>query len=415
MIELGTSKVCITPKKPLRLSGFGFRSGDYDRVRKDIFVRVMDFYSGEVRVTVIYGDLLWWNTRFVERMRSCLEEKLGLLREQVLFVASHNHSGPGTGDTAIALLETADSEYLSYLEARILEAAERAGANREAVRLKRSSGQFAGNVYRRVRTARGICMMPNYRVAADPLLTVINFRRPDGTLKGRIIHYPCHANLSKDNELHPDYPGYLLELSDRDNPGSTAVFFQGCTADMRPNCVLGEEFRPGTPEDVEVFAAAVYDKVKQAEAAGESGLGDEMALSRRQVFLGFERSWGRAELEKWQQDEREEVRQWAQKVLEKGIEDGEVLEVSELSLGGQRCYFFNAEMAMHYAQAARELCPGSICSGYTNGMIGYLCTDEQIQEGGYEPKESATYFGLAGTYPVGIQGRIERVMRGEAG
>lgn len=413
MIELGTSKVCITPEKPLRLSGFAFRSKGYDCVRKDIFVRVMDFCSDGVRVVVIYGDLLWWNSRFAERMRSCLEARSGLLQEQVLFVASHNHSGPGTGDTAIALLETAEPEYLSFLEERILEAVEKAETDREAVELKRSVGQFAGNVYRRMRTAEGICMMPNYEVEPDRHLTVINCRRPDGTLKGRIIHYPCHANLSKDNELHPDYPGYLLELSDRDNPGSVAVFFQGCTADMRPNCVLGEEFRAGTPEDVEAFASAVYHGVKLAEASGETGLGDEMTLNRRQEFLGFERSWGRAELEKWRQDEREEIRQWAEKVLEKGIRDGEVLEVSEWNLGGQRCYFFNAEMAMHYAQKARELCPGSICSGYTNGMIGYLCTDEQIREGGYEPEGSATYFGLAGTYPVGTQGLIERSMEGK--
>ena len=53
MIELGTSKVCITPEKPLRLSGFAFRSKGYDCVRKDIFVRVMDFCSDGVRVVEI--------------------------------------------------------------------------------------------------------------------------------------------------------------------------------------------------------------------------------------------------------------------------------------------------------------------------------------------------------------------------
>ncbi len=412
MIELGTSKVCITPLKPVRLSGFAFRDGSYDRVRKDIFVRVMDFSWREVRTVIIYGDLLWWNSKFVEHMRSCLEGKLGLSREQVLFVASHNHSGPGTGNTAIPLLETPNPEYVSFLEMQILEAVKRAGADREQIRLKRSSGRFCGNVYRRVRSEEGICMKPNYEVEPDRNLTVISSYRTDGTLKGRIIHYPCHANLSKDNELHPDYPGYLLEMSDQDNPGSMAVFFQGCTADIRPNCVLGEEFRPGTSEDVELFASAAYERVKMAVAAGETDLGAEMALGKRQVFLEFERDWNREDLERWQQDDREEIRQWAGKVLEKGIPKGETLEVSEWNLGGQRCYFFNAEMGMYYGQMARELYPGSICSGYTNGMIGYLCTDGQIREGGYEPEGSAVYFGLAGTYPVGIQGRIESGIRG---
>ena len=43
----------------------------------------------------------------------------------------------------------------------------------------------------------------------------------------------------------------------------------------------------------------------------------------------------------------------------------------------------------------------------------HLSTDEQIREGGYEPEGSATYFGLAGTYPVGTQGLIERSMEGK--
>ena len=39
-----------------------------------------------------------------------------------------------------------------------------------------------------------------------------------------------------------------------------------------------------------------------------------------------------------------------------------------------------------------------MCVCYTNGMIGYLCSEKQIREGGYEPHGSAIYFALCGTY-----------------
>ena len=43
----------------------------------------------------------------------------------------------------------------------------------------------------------------------------------------------------------------------------------------------------------------------------------------------------------------------------------------------------------------------------TNGMIGYLSNAQQIVEGGYEPRDSATYFALAGTYTM----EIDRIIR----
>ena len=53
-------------------------------------------------------------------------------------------------------------------------------------------------------------MCPNYYVAADTTLTIIGYYRENGTLKGTLIHYPCHANLSDQNVLQPDYPGIAL-------------------------------------------------------------------------------------------------------------------------------------------------------------------------------------------------------------
>lgn len=73
-------------------------------------------------------------------------------------------------------------------------------------------------------------MCPNYYVAADTTLTIIGYYRENGTLKGTLIHYPCHANLSDQNVLQPDYPGIALRLMDEQYPESISMFFR----DVRP-------------------------------------------------------------------------------------------------------------------------------------------------------------------------------------
>lgn len=410
MRTLGVSKVCITPETPVRLCGFGFRRTPYEAVRDDIYIRVFDLREEEERVIFLYGDLLWWNPVFVDRMKAEIEEQLGIQGDQLLFVASHNHSGPGTGDAFIPLLEDAEEEYVAFLQKRILSALCLAQKNPEEVQMTRSEHVCGLNVYRRVMTSDGIQMMPNYEVKPDQTMTVFSFYREDGTLKGRIVHYPCHANLSKDNELHPDYPGYALEALDQKNPGSLSIFLQGCTADMRPNCVLGNQFRAAQDEEVKRFAEMFCTTVAEA-AQKETPVGSGMNLRHLSVRLPVLQTLSRQEVEARKGDEAEEIRQWAEGVLKKNLRDYEMLELSALKLGEQLIYFFNAEVSMYYAMAARNWKAGTVCTGYTNGMIGYLSTADQIREGGYEPCDSAIWFAVAGTYDETVEQVVYAAMK----
>lgn len=137
------------------------------------------------RIVFLYGDLLWWNPVFVVRLKVEIEAQLCIPGDRLLFVASHNHSGPGTGNTFIILLETADGEYSVFLQKHIMTALCLAQRNREEVRTSRSECECRLNVYRRVKTGHRIRMMPNYDVEPYRTLTVFSFYRGDGTMKGR--------------------------------------------------------------------------------------------------------------------------------------------------------------------------------------------------------------------------------------
>jgi hypothetical protein len=45
--------------------------------------------------------------------------------------------------------------------------------------------------------------------------------------------------------------------------------------------------------------------------------------------------------------------------------------------------------------------------GYSNGMVGYVTTARQIEEGGYEPVESSRYYGLPAPFAPEIEPILE--------
>lgn len=404
-MELGTARRAITPPKPVRLAGYATRTAPFDGVLEDICVRVHDYRCGADRAVLVYGDLLWWNTEFVSMARPRLAAALDVSEEQILFVASHNHSGPGTGGNFTPLLETVDSEYTEFLYGQVEAAARAAAQNAEPVTGTVHRGECALNVYRRVHTPDGIAMWPNYDMPADHHLTAVKFVRADGTVKGLLVHYPCHANLSNGNDVHPDYPGAALRMLDQAYPGSVGLFLQGCTADLRPNSVLGERFVPQSYEGVQNFARQFADRCEELLHTGGQALGDGVRVYRRTEQLPLDQTDLAEKMEQAGIGD-EAHRQWASAIARKQCRNSETLEISRLCLGELSAFFFNAEVAQKYAAIAREAVPGAVSAGYCNGMIGYLATARQISHGGYEPEGSALYFALAGTYTPEIETRI---------
>ncbi len=403
MLMLGTAKRCITPRIPVRLCGYAVRKGVYDGVREDIFLRVYALQDGKTALFLFYADLIWWNSDFIAKIRPALAESLGVQPESLLFVASHNHSGPGTGNNLTALLESADEAYTEFLSGQIREAAEEAQAHPEPVAVRRFDGQCCMNVYRRLRTPEGIQMMPNYGIPADRTLTALGFYRTDGSLKGVLLHYPCHANLSNENYIQPDYPGMALRMLDEAHPGSVSLFLQGCTGDLRPNSVLGSRFTPCDFSHVAQFAKDFYGVCQTLLERGGRETGTSLRISHTSVRLKLNQTFTRRQAEKALESPDEAVRQWAEKVLAKSLRPYETLYMTRLDIGSTAFYFLNAEAVQSYAAFARTLHKGALTVGYTNGMIGYLASAPQIAAGGYEPQGSARYFALAGTYSPEIE------------
>ena len=127
-------------------------------------------------------------------------------------------------------------------------------------------------------------------------------------------------------------------------------------------------------------------------------------MERSITELPLVRSFTREDVEAIAAAEDSPDRQWAEAVLVKDLRPAERLDASRIALGdGFVLFTLNAEVSQFYARFVRKICPEAVTAAYANGMIGYLCPAEQIAEGGYEPRDSAKGFALAGTYPPEIE------------
>lgn len=460
---LGCAKVDITPEKPLALAGFAHRKGVYERIETPLHARVFFFRqdgdgapgsgsgrkSGPRQALLVSADLLYWGRGVVDSLKAQLAERWGLAGEQVILHGTHNHSGPQTATDGTPSLGAPDPAYMDLLQERVLEGVERAIRSLEPVHVERGSGALAMGVYRRKRVDGRILMAPNPDVPVDPTLTVVRFVTESGRTKGALVHYACHPTISGENVLLSEYPGLAMELLEAKlGEGAVAAFLQGCCADVRPALVRDGEFYRGGPEEVARYARMLADEawavlsqpmqsLRPGPLAGrtltvplqlqpapseeelrrwaESG-GAEDASSRGAGRDAGSRSKGSVgasggnRLRQLMPDARI-LTDWSRLLLAEGRHLCRTvdLELTCLKLADDLALLAaNAELSGAYGQFVTSAFGGRVLPVcYSNGMIGYVATADQIAGGGYEALDFIYYFGQ----PAPLQPQAEIQVR----
>ena len=409
---LGTAKECITPPIGTWMAGYGFRTKPCESISEDIYVRVHAHRTEEKTVVYVYADLCNWGNQVYHALQADLKEAYGLNEDDLVFLSSHTHCGPVVGhDSLLCNHETEDSAYTDFVKKQVVKAVGSALSNMIPVTLTRYNGESYMNVFRRIYENGEIVMQPNYAVPADRHLTVLVLRDGAGTVRGIMVHYPCHANMCKGYSIHGDYPGSALRMLDELYPESVSVFMQGCTGDLRPNVVCGDMFIAATYEQMVDTAKRFVGDCQRAMAGHGIAIDVKLSNVTTKAKLPLENVKTNEELEDLVKNGPAFEASWAAKVLERGNHDYEILELGLVRYGdGLSIYTINGEVVQSYAAYARVLDPDAITSAYTNGMVGYFPNASEVVEGGYEPKHSAPYFGLAGTYSMEIDRVIRRAM-----
>jgi hypothetical protein len=166
--------------------------------------------------------------------------------------------------------------------------------------------------------------------------------------------------------------------------GAVALFMQGFCGDVQPDLVAGGSFY--VSDDVEVCR-----------------LGRELAGCAVEVLGGVMKRVPVCKLVS------------RQMTLELQLEEREERVAFEMTYcrlaEGLSFLTANAEPVTAYGLFLKQEVGGGILPlGYTNGMIGYIPTANQIAEGGYEPLESLPYFRLPAPFVPEIEEQIQQAI-----
>lgn len=72
---------------------------------------------------------------------------------------------------------------------------------------------------------------------------------------------------------------------------------------------------------------------------------------------------------------------------------------------------FNAEMVVEYGLFVKQQLGGAFLPlAYSNGMIGYVTTERQLAEGGYESRDAFRYFGMPGPFAPSTESRVRKAI-----
>lgn len=421
ILEIGCAKVDITPEMPVPLAGFAVRgNAPYEGIRSRIFLRALYMRQlgedGAVRTALLVSaDLLWWGSDRVPGLLAKLKERWGLEKETVVLHGTHSHSGPQTGFGFHRLLGAADAGYVGYLEDKLIEAVEAAVANVEPVTIERGTGDCRIGVQRR-RYADGQAFGGEYPDGVmDPELSVIRFRTQVGADKAVIVHYACHPVTANLNFVSSEFSGTAAEEMERRlGGGMVCLYLQGTCGDINI-------FKSSAPADM-------TDDYEQIRYFGMKFADDTSAVLDGQMSrLEPVRLQGRAyslplllkpleskeELEHIARNGQPPYDEWAVEMLSRGDTRATelVLEMNRLDIAdGFTILTMNAEVVVEYGLYIKEKSSGSVWPvPYSNGMIGYVPTKEQIRCGGYEPLLSTYYFYMPGRF----EETVEDTLRGK--
>jgi hypothetical protein len=84
------------------------------------------------------------------------------------------------------------------------------------------------------------------------------------------------------------------------------------------------------------------------------------------------------------------------------------MECTHLRLGNDLAFLaMDAEVTTPYGLAIKQRSDGrTLPLPYSNGMIAYVVTDQQLAEGGYEADDSTPWFALPSPFAPGIEARV---------
>ncbi|MCC6486733.1 MAG: neutral/alkaline non-lysosomal ceramidase N-terminal domain-containing protein [Candidatus Hydrogenedentes bacterium] len=272
-LQAGWGSARLTPPVGTPLAGFGDREGKPSTgIHDELEVKAVALSDGKDTVVLVGSDMLIVPDNIANAVRAQVAEKTGLSADDILFNASHTHSGPGAwGPGVMASLFAG-----SYNDAIV---AELALAFASAIGVAHSALAPASIAHGSVDAPEYIRNRARDTGTVDSQLSFLVLRRQDGK-ECHVVSYSAHATVlgGSNMEFSGDYPGYLKRAIET-RTGGTAVFLSGAVGSMSPQIEGADGF-----ERAQAMGEALAQKVLE----GCEGLTFQDSVDIASVGFAFE-------------------------------------------------------------------------------------------------------------------------------
>lgn len=403
----GVSKVCITPREPIWLDGWGGRTKPSQGVTMDIFSKSLALRDGAGRTAVLVtNDLMGISATLTESLATWAKQAHGLDRSQIMINVTHNHSAPVLDDVLPLYYDLPQREYevihryTIELEELMRKSITAAMADLKPARLGwgQSLAGFAVNRRRARPGGRPLTTL------TDPDVPVLTVRGEDGTLRGIVFGYACHTTCIEDGKVNGDWAGYAQHNLEQMHPGAVALCVAGCGADANPL----PRFREGLGEAYGRILAYAVDEVVGGQAAPVEG---PLRTGFKIAKVPFKQPPTREDLLAMLPG-REGVRQREVEYQLAKLDRGEKL-ATECGYKVQVWQFgddlkligLTGETVADYALRFKKTYgwENTWVAGYNNELIAYVPSLRVLREGGYEGTEGMMEYRHPGPFGSAIE------------
>ncbi|HUQ44874.1 MAG TPA: hypothetical protein VM451_10770 [Candidatus Limnocylindria bacterium] len=400
-MKVGAAAAEITPELGLVLEGYDVRTAGASGVHDPLMVRVLVAEGPESTVALVVADLIQIDPPLQEVIAAEVLRRTGIPREQMQLVGTHTHSGPMLREP---------SDVLRRIGMTIADTVEAAWRGRRVAGVAVGIGEVTG-------------IGANRRPKGGPVddrVTVTRFDGLDGTPIATLVNYGCHpTTLGPNNTRYSaDYPGVACRAIDA-AVGGVAIFTTGPQGDVNPGGY--------SPEGSMVGIVVPWRTFESAERYGRQVADCALAVRERLRPVASDHVWGRSqviELERKRLPDAASARAAASSAAradtavreanlsedatyhaavaaayaeviaiqaEDSERDGPVrVRISALGLGPMIHAGVQGELFVALGQRIRSSLgeDSTTIAALCDGTIGYICTAEAYDEGGYEPNAS---------------------------
>lgn len=381
-------KIDITPDNPQYLLRYGGRKST--GVRDHIYHRILALDDGVTQYFLVSSDICMVELSDYEQLAAYLEAKHNINPLHFWWSATHTHSAPDIGRSALLKIikgdwypdDKVDLVYSEWVKQKLIDGIQEAQRQLAPARLGVGWGLSYANINRRAKNANGKAFLGmDPEGAVDRRIGVLRIDKADGTPMACIANYPIHGTVMGPNNtlISGDVPGVVAEYFEEET-GVPLLFINGAAGNIAP-----------------LYSFPVYQDHKEAYFSQfEILLGEKVVDAYQSITAIINNVRIRTDTF-LVETPRKDGMNWPATSGQSS---------SRRTPEGQ----FMVKIPIHFLEINEEIAiwtaplelfceisneirnsspyPYTFYFGYTNGWMGYLLTEREYMHDGYEPTKS---------------------------